>query len=44
MRIKRNIFSDRKTIEQVEEGMELAPKFDSFGLIPVVATDYATGE
>ena len=39
-----NIFSDRKSIKQVEEGNELAPKFDSKGLIPVVTTDFETGE
>ena len=38
------IFGPRKTIEQVEEGTELAPKFDSNGLIPVVTTDHASGE
>ncbi len=38
------LFEKRKTIEQVEEGSELAPKFDEHGLIPVVTTDYATGE
>ncbi len=37
-------FAQRKTIEQVEEGTELAPKFDAEGLIPAVATDYETGE
>jgi phosphoribosyl-AMP cyclohydrolase len=37
-------FAPRKTIEQVEEGTELAPKFDSQGLIPAVTTDYGTGE
>ena len=37
-------FSQRKTVEQVEEGAELAPKFDEHGLIPVVTTDFATGE
>ena len=37
-------FADRKTVEQVEEGQELAPKFDANGLIPVVTTDYHTGE
>jgi phosphoribosyl-AMP cyclohydrolase len=37
-------FEDRKTIEQVEEGKELAPKFDERGLIPVVTTDYKSGE
>jgi phosphoribosyl-AMP cyclohydrolase len=37
-------FAERKTVEQVEEGDELAPKFDEHGLIPVVTTDAATGE
>ena len=38
------VFSPRSSIEQVEEGCELAPKFDSQGLIPCVTTDYASGE
>jgi len=38
------IFGERKTIEQVEEGNELAPKFDADGLIPAVTTDYESGE
>lgn len=37
-------FAQRKSVEQVEEGVELAPKFDAHGLIPVVTTDYETGE
>ena len=37
-------FAPRKTIEQVEEGTQLAPKFDANGLIPAVTTDYASGE
>ena len=37
-------FEKRKTIEQVEESTELAPKFDSNGLIPVVTTDFSSGE
>lgn len=37
-------FATRRTIEQVEEGAELAPKFDEHGLIPAVTTDFATGE
>lgn len=37
-------FAPRKTIEQVEEGHELAPKFDAQGLITAVTTDYASGE
>ena len=37
-------FEKRKTIEQVEESTELAPKFDQDGLIPVVTTDFSSGE
>ena len=37
-------FKERKTIEQVEESTELAPKFDQDGLIPVVTTDFNSGE
>jgi len=37
-------FETRRSIEQVEEGRELAPRFDENGLIPVVTTDYRTGE
>src|ERR687892_1042439 len=37
-------FHARKTIEQVEEGRELAPKFDEHGLIPCVTTAAGTGE
>ncbi len=39
-----NLFAARKTVEQVEEGFELAPKFDDDGLIPCVTTDSETGE
>ncbi len=38
------VFSKRQSIEQVEEGTELAPKFDEHGLIPCVTTDFETGE
>lgn len=38
------IFGERSTVEQVEEGHELAPKFDANGLIPAVTTDYESGE
>mgnify|MGYP000688786760 CR=1 FL=1 len=38
------LFAPRRSIEQVEEGTELAPKFDEHGLIPVVTTDYSSGE
>jgi phosphoribosyl-AMP cyclohydrolase len=37
-------FAKRVSVEQVEEGTELAPKFDHEGLLPVVTTDAATGE
>ena len=32
-------YAARTSVEQVEEGSELAPKFDDRGLIPVVTTD-----
>ena len=38
------IFKKRKTVNQVEESTDLAPKFDKHGLIPVVTTDHASGE
>ena len=37
-------FEKRISIEQVEESTEFAPKFDQNGLIPVVTTDYTSGE
>ena len=37
-------FATRKTVEQVEEGTELAPKFDADGLIPCVTTAAKSGE
>lgn len=37
-------FARRTSVEQVEEGVELAPKFDEQGLIPVVTTDFRSGE
>ena len=40
----KKIFGPRETIEQVEEGAKLAPKFDAHGLIPAVTTDYTSGE
>jgi len=35
-------FAERKDVN-VEEGVQLAPKFDESGLIPVVTTDATTG-
>lgn len=40
----REQFGKRTSVEQVEEGTELAPKFDADGLIPVVTTDFDSGE
>ncbi|GAC1632077.1 MAG: phosphoribosyl-AMP cyclohydrolase [Nevskia sp.] len=37
-------FASRVTVEQVEEGTELAPKFDEHGLIACVTTSAKTGE
>ena len=39
-----NLFGKRVTVEQVEEGCDLAPKFDAAGLIPCVTTDHDSGE
>ena len=38
------LFGRRESVEQVEEGFELAPKFDAQGFIPCVTTDFASGE
>lgn len=38
------VFQTRQSVEQVEEGNDLAPKFDDRGLITVVTTDAASGE
>ena len=37
-------FEKRLSIEQVEESRSFAPKFDDNGLIPVVTTDFKSGE
>lgn len=37
-------FAERISIEQVEEGKDLAPKFDEHGLIAAVTTDAETGD
>ncbi|MEM9255280.1 MAG: phosphoribosyl-AMP cyclohydrolase [Pseudomonadota bacterium] len=37
-------FADRESIVQVEEGDQLAPKFDADGLIPCITTDAETGD
>ena len=38
------MFKKRDNIKDVEEGKYLSPKFDENGLIPVVATDFQTGD
>ncbi len=38
------IYKPRESIEEVEESSTFAPKFDSNGLIPVVTTDFQSGE
>ena len=37
-------FQPRQSVEQVEEGVDLAPKFDDRGLITAVTTDAMSGE
>ena len=37
-------FARRLSVEQVEEGDDLAPKFDADGLLPVVTTSAETGD
>ena len=38
------MFKKRHTIKEVEEGKYLSPKFDVNGLIPVITTDFKTGD
>ena len=38
------IFAKRESVEQVEEGNILAPKFDQNGIIPAVVTEASSGE
>ena len=40
----KSVFGERGSHQQVEEGFEATPKFDKDGLIPVVTSDYDTGE
>ena len=37
-------FAARMSVEQVEEGFALAPRFDADGLIPCITTDANAGE
>ena len=38
------MFGKRVSVEQVEEGTDLVPRFDDDGLIPAVTTDFESGE
>jgi len=38
------MFKKRDNIKEVEEGKYLSPKFDEKGLIPVITTDFQTGD
>ena len=38
------MFKKRDNIKEVEEGKYLSPKFDKNGLIPVITTDFKTGD
>ena len=38
------MFKKRDNIKEVEEGKYLEPKFDENGLIPVITTDYKSGD
>jgi len=38
------MFKKRDNIRDVEEGKYLSPKFDENGLIPVITTDFQTGD
>ena len=38
------MFKKRDNIKEIEEGKYLSPKFDENGLIPVITTDFKTGD
>ena len=38
------MFKGRHNIEEIEEGKFLSPKFDENGLIPVITSDFKTGD
>ena len=38
------MFKKRDNIKEVEEGKFLEPKFDKNGLIPVITSDFKTGD
>ena len=38
------MFKKRDNIKEIEEGKYLEPKFDENGLIPVITSDFKTGD
>ena len=42
--MKRKLYRERRSVEQVEASAELAPRFGDGGLIPVITTSYEDGE
>ena len=38
------MFKKRVNIKEIEEGRDLEPKFDANGLIPVITSDYKSGD
>lgn len=40
----KRLFAARTSVEQVEEGLVLAPRFDDDGLLPCVTTDNSAGD
>lgn len=44
MDIRQIRFKERNNIQEVEEGDKFSPAFDNRGLIPVVTTDFSTGQ
>jgi phosphoribosyl-AMP cyclohydrolase len=42
-KLNKVIFEERKTVEFVEEGNSLAPKFNQDGVLPVVVTEDSSG-
>lgn len=39
-----SLFAERKSVEQVELGNDLAPRFDMAGLLPAIVVDAETGQ
>lgn len=44
MTVESILFAERLSVEQVELGGELAPRFDAAGLLPAIVVDAASGQ